>query len=129
MTPSRDAFSYAAIRVVPDIEREEFLNSGLILFCRPRRFLRARTALDEAALRAVHPGCDVDGIQRQLALVERIAAGAADAGPIARLDLSERFHWLTAARSTLVQPGPIHTGVTDDAAATFEHLFAVLVER
>jgi hypothetical protein len=77
----------------------------------------------------VHPGCDVDGIQRQLALVERIAAGAADAGPIARLDLSERFHWLTAARSTLVQPGPIHTGVTDDAAATFEHLFAVLVER
>jgi hypothetical protein len=126
---SPDAFSYAAIRVVPDIEREEFLNAGLILFCRPARYLVARTALDEAALTALHPGCDAEGMRGQLRLIERIAAGEANAGPISLLDQSERFHWLTALRSTVVQPGPIHTGTTADPAATFEHLFAVLVER
>lgn len=129
MAPSPDPFSYAVLRVVPDIEREEFLNGGLILFCRPRRFLAARTALDEEALEALHPGCDVDGLHDQLRLFERTAEGAADAGPIANLEPSERFHWLTAPRSTLVQPGPIHTGLTDDPAATFEHLFTRLVVR
>ena len=129
MAPSRSAFSYAAIRVVPDIEREEFVNAGLILFCRPQRFLEARTALDERALAALRPGCDVEGIRHQLRLVERIAAGDAEAGTIAGLEPSERFHWLTAPRSTVVQPGPIHTGVTDDPAATFEHLFGLLVAR
>ena len=127
--PSPDAFSYAALRVVPDIEREEFVNAGLILFCRPRRFLRARTLLDEEALRALAGDCDVAGLREQLGLVERVAAGEANAGPIARLDQSERFHWLTAARSTMVQAGPIHTGVTGDPEATFQHLFGVLVER
>jgi hypothetical protein len=126
---SPEAFSYAAIRVVPDIEREEFLNAGLILFCRPARYLVARTALDQAALAALQPGCDVEGMQGQLRLIERIAAGEADAGPISRLGQSERFGWLTAPRSTIVQPGPIHTGTTEHPAATFEHLFAVLVER
>jgi hypothetical protein len=126
---SPEAFAYAAIRVVPDIEREEFLNSGLILYCRPARYLVARTGLDEAALAALHPGCDVDGMRGQLRLFERIAAGEADAGPIALLDQSERFGWLTAPRSTVVQPGPIHSGTTLDPAATFEHLFTVLVER
>jgi hypothetical protein len=126
---SPEAFAYAAIRVVPDIEREEFLNAGLILFCRPARYLSARTALDEAALAALHPGCDVEGMRGQLRLIERIAAGEAEAGPIALLDQSERFGWLTAPRSTIVQPGPIHTGTTEDPAATFEHLFAVLVTR
>lgn len=129
MAPSRDAFSYASIRVVPDIEREEFLNAGLILFCRPRRYLVARTALDEEALRGLHPGCDVDGIRAQLRLVERIAAGDPDAAPMGAMEQSERFHWLTTPRSTLIQPGPIHTGVTDDPDATFDHLFRVLVER
>lgn len=127
--PSPDAFSYAAIRVVPDIEREEFLNAGLLLFCRPRRYLVARTSLDEEALRALHPGCDVDGIRAQLRLVERIAAGDPEAAPMGAMEQSERFHWLTTPRSTLIQPGPIHAGVTDDPDATFEHLFGVLVER
>lgn len=127
--PSPDAFSYAVLRVVPDIEREEFLNAGLILFCRPRRFLVARASLDEAALQALHGDCDGDALREQLRLVERIAAGEPDAGPIAALEQSERFHWLTTPRSTLVQPGPIHTGITDDPAATFEHLFDVLVAR
>jgi hypothetical protein len=129
VTPSRSGFSYAPIRVVPDIEREEFLNAGLILFCRPLGYLRATTLLDEAALGALHPGCDTEALRGQLRLVERIAAGERDAGPIARLSPSERFHWLTAARSTLVQPGPMHTGVTDDPDATFDHLFRLLVER
>lgn len=129
MAPSPDAFSYAAIRVVPDIEREEFLNAGLILFCRPARYLVARTALDRAALVALQPGCDVEGMHGQLRLIERIAAGEAEAGPISLLDQSERFGWLTAPRSTIVQPGPIHTGTTEDPATTFDHLFAVLVER
>jgi DUF1365 family protein len=129
VTPSRSAFSYAVVRVVPDIEREEFLNAGLILFSRPRRFILARTSLDEDRLRGLKADGDVDGLRHQLDLFERIAAGAPDAGPIARLSPSERFHWLTAPRSTAVQPGPIHTGVTDDPSATFEHLFALLVAR
>jgi hypothetical protein len=124
-----DPFSYATLRVVPDIEREEFLNAGLIVFCRPRRFLRARSALDRSALTALAGDCDADALEEQLRLVERIAGGEADAGPIAALEPSERFHWLTTPRSTLVQPGPIHAGVTEDPDATFEHLFRVLVER
>jgi hypothetical protein len=124
-----DPFSYATLRVVPDIEREEFLNAGLILFCRPRRFLRAGASLDRAALAALAHDCDADAIEEQLRLAERIAAGDPEAGPIAALEPSERFHWLTTPRSTLVQPGPIHAGVTEDPEATFEHLFRVLVER
>jgi hypothetical protein len=117
------------LRVVPDIEREEFVNAGLILFCRPMRFLGARTHLDEAALAALRRECDVEAIRDQLRLVERIAAGEADAGPIAALEQSERFHWLTTPRSTVVQPGPIHAGVTAEPAATFERLWGVLVAR
>ncbi len=129
MASSREAFSYASMRVVPDIEREEFLNAGLVLFCRPRRWLAARTDLDEAALHAMRDGSDLDGIRGQLRLVERIAAGDPAAAPMDGMDQSERFHWLTTPRSTLVQPGPIHTGVTEDPEATFEHLFRVLVTR
>lgn len=129
MAQQPDSFSYAVVRVVPDIEREEFLNAGLILYCRPRRFLAARTRLDEAALAALRRDCDTQGIREQLRLVERIAAGEPDAGQIAALEQSERFHWLTTPRSTLIQPGPIHAGVTDDPAATFDHLFTVLVDR
>jgi hypothetical protein len=117
------------VRVVPDIEREEFVNAGLIVFCRPLRYLTARAAVDEAALAALRPDCDVEGIRAQLSLVERIAAGDPDAGPIAVMEQSERFHWLTTPRSTVVQPGPIHAGVTADPDATFEHLWGVLVVR
>jgi hypothetical protein len=117
------------VRVVPDIEREEFVNAGLILFCRPLRYLVARTSLDEAALTGLRPDCDVEGIREQLRLVERIAAGEQGAGPVAALEQSKRFHWLTTPRSTLVQPGPVHAGLTENPAATFEHLWRVLVER
>lgn len=125
---SRSPFSYAVVRVVPDIEREEFLNTGLILFCRPQRFLRVRTTLDVDRLRALRADCDIDAIRAQLQLFERIADGGADAGPLAQMDQSQRFHWLSAARSTAVQPGPIHGGMTDDAAATFEDLYRTLVD-
>jgi hypothetical protein len=126
---SRSAFSYSVIRVVPDIEREEFVNAGLILFARERRFLAARTRYDEAALDALQPGCDQAAIRRQLEMIEQIAAGTVIAAPFDAMSQSERFHWLTTPRSTVVQPGPIHGGTSDDPEATFEHLFGVLVRR
>jgi hypothetical protein len=128
VAPPRSAFSYAVVRVVPDVEREEFVNAGLILFARERRFLRVRTHLDANALEALHPGCDLGGIRAQLRLVEEVADGAV-AGPFADMDQSQRFHWLTTPRSTLVQPGPLHSGVSEDPETTFEHLWATLVER
>ena len=127
--PPRSAFSYAVLRVVPDIEREEFVNAGLILFARERQFLLARTFHDQVALDALQPGCDHAAIRRQLEMVEETAAGTAAAAPFDAMSQSERFHWLTTPRSTVVQPGPIHGGITDDPAATFEHLFGVLVRR
>jgi hypothetical protein len=127
--PSRSAFSYAVVRVVPDIEREEFLNAGLIVFCRPRRYLAARTHLDADALVSLGGGGNVDAIAEQLAFVEALAAGTVSSGPFATMSQSERFHWLTTPRSTIVQPGPLHPGTTEDPAATFEHLYRVLVER
>ncbi|HEY6608996.1 MAG TPA: DUF3037 domain-containing protein [Candidatus Limnocylindria bacterium] len=129
MAPSRSAFSYAVVRVVPDIEREEFVNSGLILFSRPREFLAARTDLDASALSALRDGCDLDGIREQLAFIEDMAAGRVAEGPFAAMSQSERFHWLTTPRSTLVQPGPLHAGTTDEPAETFERLYRILVKR
>ena len=129
MAPSRSPFEYAVVRIVPDIEREEFINAGLILFCRARRFLRARTALDADALSAVHPDNDAAAIGDQLRFIEAVAAGTLDAVPFATMSQSERFHWLTTPRSTLVQPGPLHAGMSDDPDTTFDHLFGVLVSR
>lgn len=129
MQPSRSPFSYAVVRVVPDIEREEFLNAGLILFCRSLRYLGARTHLDADALETLRPGCDVGAIGEQLRFVELLAAGKVTAAPFGTMTQSERFHWLTTPRSTAVQPGPIHAGTTDDPAVTFEHLYGVLVTR
>ncbi|HYI68012.1 MAG TPA: DUF3037 domain-containing protein [Candidatus Limnocylindrales bacterium] len=129
MTPSRSPFSYAVLRVVPDIEREEFVNAGLVLFCRSRRYLRARTSLDAARLSALRPNADIGALRAQLALIEQIADGEVSNGPLAGMSQSERFHWLTTPRSTAVQPGPIHGGMADDPDATFEHLYATLVDR
>lgn len=127
--PSRSAFTYAVLRIVPDIEREEFVNAGLILFARERRYLRARTHLDLGALSALDPECDLGAIRAQLELVEAIASGTTEVAPFAGMTQSERFHWLTTPRSTLIQPGPLHAGVTEDPDATFEHLYGVLVRR
>jgi len=127
--PGRDAFQYAAIRVVPRVERGELLNAGVLVFCRPRRFLAARTQLDAAALAALAPGCDAAQVREHLALIEAIAAGAPGGGPIAALAQSERFHWLVAPASTIVQAGPVHTGLTDDPERELAHLFTALVVR
>ena len=129
MAPSRSGFSYAVLRIVPDIEREEFVNAGLILFSPERRYLVARTVLDAGALEALRPGCDVDAIRDQLRFIEAVAAGELSDGPLAAMSQSERFHWLTTPRSTLVQPGPLHAGTTEDPAETFEHVFQVMVSR
>jgi len=127
--PARSPFQYAALRVVPRVERGEAVNAGVVLFCRPLRFLGARTQLDERLLEALAPDCDPAAIRGLLQSLERIAAGDPAGGPIAELPASERFHWLVAPASTIVQPGPVHTGLTGDPAAELDHLFTRLVER
>lgn len=123
----RDAFQYAIWRVVPSVERGEALNVGVVVFCRRRRFLEARVSLDEARLRALFPGLDVEAVRRHLDGMVRVAAGDPAGGAVARLDQSERFGWLTAASSTIVQPSPIHTGLCDDPEAVLDRLFRRLV--
>ena len=120
-------FQYAIIRVVPRVERGECLNAGVVLLCRPRRFLAAVTALDAGRLAALAPGVDVETVETHLAAIERIAAGDPSAGPIARLGQGERFHWLVAPSSTVIQPSEVHTGLTDDPAAELDHLVERLV--
>ena len=127
--PGREDFQYAILRVVPHVERGEFLNAGVVLFSRRHRFLSARTGLDDAALAALAPDCVAEEVRSHLATLERVAAGAPDGGPIAALEPSERFHWLTAPSSTVVQPSPVHTGLTSDPAAELDHLFEKLVAR
>lgn len=125
--PTRHPFAHAIIRVVPRVERGESMNAGIVLFCRPRRFLGARLWLDEARLRALDPTCDADEVRGHLAAIERIAAGDPAGGPIAALGQAERYHWLVAPSSTVIQPSEAHTGMTADPAATLGHLFATLV--
>jgi hypothetical protein len=125
--PTRHPFAYAIIRVVPRVERGESMNAGIVLLCRPQRFLGARLALDEARLRALDPACDADEVRDHLTAIERIAAGDPTGGPIAALGQAERYHWLVAPSSTVIQPSEAHTGMTADPAATLEHLFATLV--
>jgi len=125
--PARHPFAYAIVRVVPRVERGESMNAGIVLLCRPKRFLGARVALDEARLRALDPGCDAEEVRRHLAAIEQIAAGDPTGGPIAALSQAERYHWLVAPSSTIIQPSEAHTGMTTDPAATLEHLFAALV--
>jgi Protein of unknown function (DUF3037) len=127
--PDREDFQYAILRVIPHVERGECLNAGVVLFCRRRAFLAARTELDAAALDALAPDCDPDDVRAHLDALERIAAGEESGGPIATLEQSERFHWLTAPSSTIVQPSPVHTGLTADPSAELEHLFSELVRR
>jgi Protein of unknown function (DUF3037) len=126
--PPRDVFQYAVVRVVPRVERGEQLNVGVIVLCRPRRFLGARMQLDVVRLAAVAPDLDPATLRPHLEAIERIAAGDPTAGPIARLDLAERFHWLVSPSSTIIQPSEVHTGLCDDPAAELDHLVATLVD-
>lgn len=121
------AFEYAAIRVVPRVERGEFLNVGVVLLCRQRRFLDARIEVDEARLRFLAPDVDLDALATQLGHVPIICRGGPAAGPIGELPLFERFRWLVAPRSTIIQPSPVHTGLCDDPEAALERVFRQLV--
>lgn len=121
------AFDYAVVRVVPRVERGEFLNAGVIVFSRTARFLEARTELDAARLGALAPSLDRDVVQSYLDAIPRICTGGDDAGPIGALSQSERFHWLVAPRSTIIQTSPVHSGVHHDLPAALAHLFGKLV--
>jgi len=126
--PPPNVFQYAIVRVVPRVERGECLNVGVILLCRPRRFLAARTVLDERRLAAFAPDLDPASIRPHLDAIVRVAAGDPAAGPIARLGTAERFHWLVAPSSTMIQPSEVHTGLCDDPADELDHLVATLVD-
>lgn len=128
--PERLAYEYALVRVIPRVERGECVNVGVVLICRARRFLQARVAVDRARLQAFAPYLDeetLDAIERQAAMIPRICAGDRDAGPIAALPFGERWHWLVAPASTIVQPGPVHTGLLTEPAACLDHLFTKMV--
>ena len=127
MAPPRNPFQYALIRVVPDIARGESLNVGVVLLCRTKRFLGARVALDEGRLAAIAPGLAPDDVRPHLDAIVRIAAGDPDGGPIARLALAERFHWLVAPASTILQASEAHTGLCHDPATQLDLLFDRLV--
>jgi hypothetical protein len=116
------SFDYAIIRVVPRVERQEFINAGVVVFCLEKRYLAARIHLDEARLKALWPEADTALVREHLEAVSRICAGDPAAGPIAKLALRERFHWLTSARSTIVQPSPVHTGICDGADGLLDRL-------
>jgi hypothetical protein len=127
--PAHSSFDYAIVRVVPRVERGEGLNAGIVLMSRARRFLGARAELDEGLLAAMWPDCDPEIVRDHLAAIVGIAEGDPAAGPIAVLPAPERFHWLVSPSSTIIQPSPVHTGLTADPAATLEHLFRTLVRR
>ncbi len=125
--PNTSAFEYTIVRVVPHVEREEFVNTGAILFCRQLRFLECRIELDEARLLALAPDCDVVAVRAQLALIPAICAGGPAAGELAELVQAERFRWLAAPRSTVIQVSPVHNGLCNDPQAALTDLFERLV--
>jgi hypothetical protein len=120
-------FEYAVIRVVPRVEREEFINIGVIIYCPKQQFLKVRFMLDEARIGAFARGLDIDCIKDNISSFERICNGDKQAGPIAKLDMASRFRWLTATRSTVVQSSKVHPGLCLDADETLTKLFEQLV--
>ncbi|WP_326764382.1 DUF3037 domain-containing protein [Streptomyces sp. NBC_01591] len=123
----RDVFEYALLRVVPRVQRGEFFNAGVVVYCRARSFVAARTHLDETKLRALDPTADVIGVRAALHAVEGVCRGGTAAGQAARDDAGRRFRWLIAPRSTVVQPSPVHSGLTADPEAEVERLLDLLV--
>lgn len=121
------SYDYTSVRVVPRVDREEFINAGVILFCLERGFLAARVEVNESRLRALWPDTDINLIRRHLAAIPRICAGDEQAGPIARLSKRERFHWLAAPRSTIIQVSPVHRGRCESPERAIEDLFRRLV--
>lgn len=125
--PEKKLYEYAVIRVVPKVEREEFLNAGIILFCKSAKEIRVRFHLDEARLQALATDVDVDQIRLNLDSFVKIGLGLKVGGPIAQFDAPERFRWLTAVRSSVIQTSRPHPGMCGDLDQTFERLFAEMV--
>jgi Protein of unknown function (DUF3037) len=126
--PAASPFSYAILRVVPRVERGERFNAGVVVFCRQRAFLGARVELDEGRLTALAPDASAEDVRAHLDALVRVAGGDPTGGPIAAMPPSERFGWLVAPSSTIIQPSRVHTGLSDDPQATLDALFAELVE-
>ena len=122
-----DTYDYAVIRVVPRVERGEFINAGVIVSCEKTGFLKAAIELDEARVLALDPGVDLETLRRPLTAIQRICEGGPDAGPIGLLPQRARFHWLTAKRSAILQTSPVHMGRCGDMEAIVEHLMARMV--
>jgi hypothetical protein len=120
--PAPASFDYAILRVVPRVERQEFINAAVIVYCPEKKYLDARVHLDPARLLALWPEADIELIRDHLNAVPRICQGDPTAGPIARLSQRERFHWLISPRSTIIQPSPVHTGVCDDTSSLTDRL-------
>lgn len=122
-------FEYATVRIVPLVEREEFFNAGIILYCPDARFLDARLELDQEKVRIFCDGLDLDELRDHIAAFERVCKGGQDAGPIAKLGPAERFRWLTSPRSTILQTSRPHPGLCDDPQEMLDNLFRQLVKR
>lgn len=123
----RQLYEYAVIRVVPKVEREEFLNVGIILFCKRAKLIKVRFHIDEPRLLSFSSDLDIDQIRMNLDSFVKIGLGMASGGPIAKFDVPERFRWLTAIRSSVIQTSRPHPGMCDDLDKTFEKLFEELV--
>ena len=121
------SYDYAIVRVVPRVEREEFVNVGVIVSCPAKDFLEARIELDARRLQALDPDIDVEAIRTHLASIPAICSGGAQGGPIGRLSRRERFDWLVAPRSTIIQTSKVHTGRCTDPATLLEHLLKTMV--
>jgi hypothetical protein len=127
--PDLRTYDYAVVRVVPRVERAEFVNAGIIVSCDVERILEAKVELDEAAVLALDSQLDLDLVKRTLASIPTICAGGAAAGELGKMAARERFHWLVAPRSTIVQTSPVHTGQCAHIPLALEHLMATMVRR
>ena len=125
--PALSSFDYAIVRVMPRVERGELVNAGVILFCLERDFLQACVEVDEPRLRALWPEIDVELVRQHLEAIPKICAGSPDGGPIARLSLRERFHWLVSPRSTMIQVSPVHAGLCEQPERELDELFRQMV--
>jgi len=125
--PDQFRYDYAVIRVVPKVDREEFINAGVILSCPDKSFLEARIKLNESRLLSLDPSLDLEMVRTHLETIPTICHGGDGAGPIGQLPQRQRFHWLVAPRSTIIQTSPVHTGRCSDPAAALEHLVAKMV--